>query len=260
MSTIEALAASLEGARRSGAAIPQLTLENAITLSDAYAIQHEGLRLRTEEAGEHVSGLKLGLTSKAKAEQMGVEDVIVGTVTDAMAVPEGNVLDLSTGVHPRVEPEVAFRVAREVDLSDPQVDLLGAVDAVAPALEVIDSRYKDFRFTLEDVVADNTSASRYVLGPWSPSAGDQPLAGRTVSLTVDREVVATGTTSDILDDPWEALPTTARLARTHGHHLPAGSVLLAGAATAAVTLQPGTSVVADIEGLGTVMLQTKGEQ
>lgn len=257
---IKSLATRLDEAIRTGTAIPQLTGDQgadvSLDLESAYAVQRAGISLRTER-GERVVGAKLGFTSRAKAEQMGVSDVIIGVLTDAMAVQDGGVLDISRGVHPRVEPEVAFRLSRTVDLTDPHADVLGAVDAVAPALEVIDSRYRDFRFSLADVVADNTSASGFVVGPWTSlvSTPHLDLTDRSVELIIDGATTATGSTADILGDPWAALPAIQRMAGRYGQELLEGSVILAGAATAAVALRPGSSVTASIESLGSVTLE-----
>lgn len=256
---IQTLAARIDEARRAGVAIPQLSASTEVDLDTAYAVQRAGVTLRTG-AGERVVGAKLGFTSRAKAVQMGVDDVIIGVLTDAMEVPDGGILDVSRGVHPRIEPEVAFRLAREVDPTDPLEVLREAVDAVAPAMEVIDSRYRDFKFSLADVVADNTSGSAFVLGPWVPLSGDTSLVltDRSVDMHVDDESVATGSTTDILGDPWEALPAVQRMAARHGQRLPAGAVILAGAATAAVPLASGVRVQTEIAGLGRVSLRTTG--
>jgi 2-oxo-3-hexenedioate decarboxylase len=255
---IQDVAQRLDAAVRTGEAIPQLTSEQDVDLDTAYAVQHAGVALRRAR-GEQVVGAKLGFTSRAKAEQMGVSDVIIGVLTSAMAVDDGGVIDVSRGVHPRIEPEVAFRLDEAVDPTDPHLDLLTAVTHVAPALEVIDSRYRDFRFSLADVVADNTSASHFVVGAWQPIEevrGRLDLANLDVELAVDGEVMATGSTADILGDPLEALPATARMADRHGHELPAGGVILAGAATAAVPLRAGVRVEATVFGLGAVSVRT----
>lgn len=258
MSDTQRLAELLDQATRTGTAVPQLSADAELDLAEAYRIQHAGILLR-EARGERVTGTKLGFTSKAKAEQMGVSDVIIGVLTDAMAVPDGGILDISRGVHPRVEPEVAFRVGREIDLADPAADLAAAVTHVAPALEIIDSRYRDFRFSLADVVADNTSASAYVLGPWTPFDGNSiDLADLAVDLSVDGSGVAAGSTADILGDPVAALPATQRMGAGYGHRIPADGVVLAGAATAAVPLQAGVEVTATVSGLGTVSFRTTG--
>ena len=249
-----ALAERLTAARLSGSPTPQLTIDQpGLSLDDAYRVQAAGVAERLD-AGEHISGVKLGLTSKAKAEQMGVKDVIIGVVTDAMVVADGGVLDIAAGVHPRVEPEIAFRIRGDINPSDPPEDLRSVVDAVAPALEIIDSRYENFSFTLPDVVADNTSASHYVIGPWRELLPGETfrLADRFVELSIDDELVEAGSTTAILGDPWQAVTDTIRMAAQYGHSLPADGVLLAGAATAAVGLTPGTTVSVVVEDLGAV--------
>lgn len=249
MPDIPGLARRLDEAVRSGTAIPQLTSDAPLTLEEAYAVQSASVDLRTAR-GDRQVGVKLGFTSKAKAEQMGVDDVIVGVLTEQMAVADGGTLDTAALIHPRIEPEVAYRLGRDVDPHDPDDDALAAVDAVAPALEIIDSRYRDFRFSLEDVVADNTSAAAYVVGPWQAPGAD--LADRPVTLAVDGTPAETGSTRDILGHPDQALAAVKRMAAQHGIALRAGAVVLAGAATAAVPLQPGTTVTAVVDGLGEV--------
>lgn len=259
---LEALARRLHDATGAATAVPQLSLETPLTLDQAYAVQTAGVRLR-EGSGERVVGLKLGFTSRAKAEQMGVDDVIVGVITDAMEITDGGTLDPAAGVHPRVEPEVAFRLSRAIDPAGPDEpeDLLDAVADVAPALEVIDSRYRDFSFSLTDVVADNTSAHAFVVGAWQPLATAREqldLASLEVTLAVDDQVVQSGSTRDILGDPLNAIAEVTRMAGLHGLTLPAGSVILAGAATAAVAVSPQTSVRADVAGLGSVSMTVGG--
>ncbi|MGY1725149.1 2-keto-4-pentenoate hydratase [Blastococcus sp. SYSU DS0533] len=226
----------------------------ATDVDAAYAVQ-EALVARRLDRGARQVGWKLGFTSLAKMAQMGVSDVIVGRLTSDMHVPDGGAVDLSRLIHPRVEPEVAYRLARDVSPDD---DLLAAVDAVAPALEIIDSRYRDFRFTLADVVADNTSAAGFAIGPWTALRDAGELGGLPVALSVDGEVAETGTTDAILGHPLEALPALAGMARRRGFRLRAGQVILAGAATAAVPLTAGTTVVGRVDGLGSVRIEVSG--
>jgi len=188
---------------------------------------------------------------------MGISDVIVGRLTSDMHIPDGGSADLTRFIHPRVEPEVAYRLARDVGTDE---DLVSAVDAVAPALELIDSRYVDFRFTLADVVADNTSAAGFVIGPWTPLEAAGELGGRPVSLAVDGEVAETGSTDDILGHPMKALPALAEMARRLGLPLRAGQVILAGAATAAVPLTAGARFEGRVTGLGEVTVHGAREQ
>lgn len=242
MTTVEERAELLDRATATGQAIPQLTSDGPMSLETAYAVQHAGIALR-ERRGERLAGVKLGFTSKAKAEQMGVSDVIIGSLTDRMRIEDGGTFAVRHGVHPRIEPEVAFRLGPDAELV-----------AVAPALEIIDSRYRDFRFSLADVVADNTSASAFVLGPWTQLDRVDALA---VDLLFDGEIVASGSTTDILGDPLRALPAAQRMAAAYEHRLLDGAVLLAGAATAAVALNAGTHVEARVAGLGSVSVRTK---
>ena len=256
--TYASLAQLLDVAEREGTAIQQLSAEAALTLEDAYAVQRAGTALR-EARGERVSGVKLGFTSRAKAEQMGVSDVIIGVLTTAMAATNNAPFDMRRAIHPRIEPEIAFLLGHDIDAKSPVADVAAAVTHVAPALEVIDSRYRDFRFDLTDVVADNASAWAYTVGEWVPVAqvsAELDLAALDVVLTVDGAEAARGSTADILGDPWAALPAARRLAAEHGQALRCGGVLLAGAATAAVSLQAGFTVTAAVAGLGSVTLPT----
>lgn len=229
----------LDQAERSGAPTSQLTVtEPELDVATAYQIQRELVDRRVKR-GERPVGLKMGLTSRAKQAQVGVDDVIWGRLTDAMRVADGGTVELSRLIHPRIEPEVAFRLGEG-----------GEVTAVAPALEVIDSRYADFRFTLPDVIADNTSAAGFVVGPWSPAPENLDNLG--VLLEVDGRVVQTGSTAAILGDPRRALARGLALAGRAGLLPEPGWVFLAGAATAAVPLAAGAYVRAMVEGLGTV--------
>lgn len=247
--TIDALAERLDTAQTSRTDTPSLADTHEFGIDDAYAIQAALLSRRTAR-GERFTGVKLGFTSKAKMAQMGVSDVIVGRLTDAMRVTDGGDVDLGRFIHPKVEPEVAYRIGRDVDLDDPATDIESCVDAVAPALEIIDSRYRDFRFTYGDVVADNTSAAAYVVGPWHPV---QSVSNRAVRLSAGTTVV-TGSTAAILGDPVRALHALLDMCRRRNIPLRAGQVVLAGAATAAVPLTPGVTAC-DVAGLGTVSVR-----
>ncbi|MDN5892402.1 MAG: fumarylacetoacetate hydrolase family protein [Nocardioides sp.] len=257
------LAAILDEAVRAATAVPQLSLRAPLDEDEAYAVQSAGVRLRAAR-GDQVVGVKLGFTSKAKAEQMGVADVIVGVLHQSMEVADEGTLDVDTMIHPRIEPEVAFRLGAAVDPHadpDSDADIVAAAVEVAPAMEIIDSRYENFKFSLADVVADNTSAAAYVIGLWRPLAqtlDELDLAALEVALSVDGTEAARGSSADILGDPLLALAAVKRMAREHGLELPAGSVILAGAATAAVPLEAGVTVTADLAGLGRVSLRTGG--
>ncbi|TCB95855.1 4-oxalocrotonate decarboxylase [Micromonospora zingiberis] len=233
-------------------AIPQLAAETGLDVDAAYAVQ-AALVQRRLGRGERLVGLKMGLTSKAKMAQVGVDEVIWGRLTDLMRVPDGGTVDVSRFIHPRVEPEVAFLLDRLPEPGEPVGDFTDAVRAVAPAIELIDSRYANFRFSLPDVIADNTSAGAFVVGPWSPVPDGLENLG--VLLEVDGRVAQVGSTAAILGDPRRALDEGIRLAGRHGVRLREGWVFLAGAATAAVPLRAGAQVRAVVEKLGSASLR-----
>jgi 2-oxo-3-hexenedioate decarboxylase len=235
---LDALAARLDEAARDAAAIPQFAAEVGLDVADAYAVQDALLRARCDR-GERLVGMKMGLTSRAKMEQVGVDEVIWGRLTDRMTVDDGGTVDPARFIHPRVEPEIAFRLGPDA-----------SIQAVAPAVELIDSRYANFTFSLPDVIADNASAAAYAIGPWR--AVPDGLANLGVLLEIDGRVVQTGSTAAILGDPRRALTEGIRLADRYGTRLADGWVFLAGAATAAVPLRPGAHVRAVVERLGEV--------
>lgn len=247
----DALALALDEAACSATSIAQLSATTTLTLDDAYAVQHRLLGRRLAR-GDQLSGIKLGFTSPAKAAQMGVSDVIIGQLTHGTQIADGGELDLGRLIHPRVEPEVAFRFGVDFDPDDDGADPVAAIDAVAPALEIIDSRYRAFAFTLEDVVADNTSSAAYLLGPWRAADAAGDLGNRGVVLEVNGGIAETGSTAAILGHPLRALHAAKRMARRYHMRIRAGAVLLAGAATAAVALVPGATVEATVTGLGRV--------
>lgn len=242
-------------AQRTGHAIDQFG--DGLTLEAAYAVQRLLLERRVSEGARYV-GPKLGFTSRAKMAQMGVDEIIVGWLVDDMELPLGGTLDLSGLVHPRVEPELVFRLGRDVGAEVNEDDLIDAVEAVAPAVEVIDSRYRDFRFSLPDVVADNTSACRFVLGEWQEIGAQVEVNHLPVTMFVDEQPVQTGSTADILGDPFTALRELAPIARRHAFPLPAGAIILAGGATAAAPLAGARTVRAEIGGMAPVAFHVTG--
>ncbi|MET8552831.1 2-keto-4-pentenoate hydratase [Micromonospora zamorensis] len=249
---IAGIAEKLGVAAATATAIPQLAAETGLDVDAAYGVQAALLQRRVD-AGERLVGLKMGLTSRAKMAQVGVDEVIWGRLTNEMRVPDGGVVDRAAYIHPRVEPEVAFLLDRLPEPGEPVGDFASAVRAVAPAIELIDSRYADFRFSLPDVIADNTSAAAFVIGPWSPVPAGLDNLG--VLLEVDGRVAQVGSTAAILGDPRRALDEGIRLAGRHGVRLESGWIFLAGAATAAVPLRPGAHVRAVVQKLGTASLK-----
>ncbi|VFR32436.1 4-oxalocrotonate decarboxylase [plant metagenome] len=248
------LALVLDEAARTAKAVPQLGLELALTEDGAYAVQSASIARRIAR-GERRTGMKMGFTSRAKMIQMGVHDMIWGRLTDGMALAEGAPVSLSRFVHPRVEPEVAFLLSKTLDGNVSLPQALDAVAAVAPALELIDSRYKDFKFSLTDVIADNASSSGYVIGPWSDPHRD--LSNLGLVLSINGQPRQIGSTAGILGHPLRSLVAAARLSASAGEPLQAGWIVMAGGATGAEALAVGQHVRCEVQGLGLVEFTTQ---
>ncbi|PZU18561.1 MAG: 4-oxalocrotonate decarboxylase [Shinella sp.] len=242
---LDALAARLDSAAFTATAIPQL--EQSISLEQAYAIQKLSIGRRLQR-GERGIGIKMGFTSRAKMQQMGVSDMIWGRLTSAMLVEDGGSIRLRDYVHPRVEPEVAFLISRPLSGRVTAPQALAAVEAVAPALEIIDSRYENFRFSLTDVVADNSSSSSFVVGPWSSPQTDLDNLGLVMAF--DGSAQAFGSSAAILGHPLRSLVAAARVVAEAGESLQPGDIVLAGGATAACALRAGIHVSLEMQSLG----------
>lgn len=232
----------------------QISGYRPLNLDEAYAVQAISIGRRLLR-GEEMVGIKLGFTSKAKMEQMGVHDMIWGRLTSQMAIKNEDSTEMSSYLHPRAEPEIAFRLKTDI-LEEKNLDnIKECVESVAVAIEIIDSRYENFKFSLEDVIADNCSSSGYCLGAWYPSY--MFIDDIDITLSVDGEVSKSGRTSAILGNPWESMVAATRLAMEYGIELKAGHVILAGAATAAVYIEKGQTISAEAEGLGKVSFDVK---
>ncbi|GAA7769228.1 MULTISPECIES: 2-keto-4-pentenoate hydratase [Cupriavidus] len=247
MSHHAAIAGALDAAARDAAAIGQFSAASPFTIDEAYGIQAMSIEHRCQR-GERRVGIKLGFTSRAKMIQMGVDSLIWGWLTDAMIEEDGGRVDLERYIHPRAEPEVCFLTRRDITGPLTLLESVDYLEAVAPAIEIIDSRYRDFRFTLEDVVADNCSSAGLVVGPWSRNV--DVLANLGVVLRIDGRTRQTGSTAAILGHPLRSLVQASHVLTRAGAVLPAGSLIMAGAATAAEAFVRGNHVSATIGALG----------
>lgn len=251
MADLVRIAEILDTAAREAEAVAQISETAPLDLDAAYRVQALSLERRYAR-GERRVGVKMGLTSRAKMAQVGVHDVTWGRLTDAMRIEDGGRISRAAYVHPRVEPEIAFLLKAPLAGAVSAAQAMAAVEAVAPALEVIDSRYRDFKFDLGDVVADNSSAAGFVIGP--PSRPDLDIANLGMVLTVNGRVVETGSSAAILGHPLRALVAAARMVAAAGEELRPGDIVLAGAATAAVPLAPGQPVELQVQAIGSVAL------
>lgn len=249
MSNLGAIADRLDQAILSATATHQLPDAEQVDAETGYAIQAIGIE-RRQARGERIVGVKMGLTSRAKMEQVGVDEVTWGRLTDAMRREEGGTLYRADFIHPRAEPEIAFVLGRRLTGEVSMAEAALAVEAIAPAIEIIDSRYENFKFSLGDVVADNSSSAAFYIG--ALGRPDVDIANLGIVLSVDGAPREIGSTAAILGHPMRALVAAARMTARSGHVLEPGDIVLAGAATAAVPLQPGMRIDAEVQSLGSV--------
>ncbi|MFE9328469.1 2-keto-4-pentenoate hydratase [Nocardia sp. NPDC052278] len=251
--SVESLAGQLLRAEADRAARAPLTDDYpGLDIDLAYRIQDEALSQRIER-GENIIGVKLGLTSPAKQRQMGVSAPLTAWLTDAMTLPAGAPLPQELLIHPRIEPEITFVMGRR--LSGPGITAataLAAVDRVYASLEIIDSRYLDFRFTLPDVIADNASSAYYVTGPMGTDPATLNLPLEACLLEVDGRLAATGIGAAVQGHPAEALAMAANSLAQRGHAIEAGWIVMTGGMTDAVAAPPGTTINAQFTHLGSV--------
>jgi len=249
------LAARLATARRERRAIPQLSDDHpGLDLATGYAVQ----RAARAAAGP-LLGWKLGVTSRAKQRQVGVDAPVYGFLAAEHVLDLGEPLEVARHIQPRAEPEIVLIMGR--DLAGPAVsaaDVLAATEAVAVGIEILDSRYLDYRFTMPDVVADDASAGRYVVGSPVPlhGAGAGSIDLRLVGVVLEHrgEVVATASGAASLGHPAAAVAWLVRELAADGEGLRAGQIVLSGGLTAAVPVVAGDSVVVSIDRLGSVEL------
>ena len=228
--------------RREVAAITKQV--DALALDDAYAIQNMLVDARLA-AGDSLAGAKLGLTSKAKQLQMNVSEPAYGWVPASSVLPASGEVRLDELIHPRVEPEFVFVMGS--DLSGSAVtadDVLDATERVVGGIEVIDSRYEKFSFTLPDVIADQTSAARVAIGSSGVSPREVDLASVECVFTVDGEETGRATGEALLGSPAECVALLARHLARSGRGIEAGWIVMAGAPTDAQPLAPGSVATA----------------
>ncbi|OXM60216.1 4-oxalocrotonate decarboxylase [Amycolatopsis vastitatis] len=227
-----------------------------LDVETAYAIQDEALRLRRAR-GETLVGLKLGLTSRAKQQRMGIDSPLLAWLTDAMVLPAGAPVPHDALIHPRAEPELVFVLGSP--LAGPGVTAataLAAVDRVYGGIEVIDSRYADYRFTLPDAVADNGSSAYFSVGPVGLPPASLDLSLEAALLEVDGQIVDTATGAAVQGHPAEALALAANALGARGLALEPGWLVLTGGMTDAVPLRRGSRVAAHFSHLGSITLST----
>ena len=221
-------------------------------LAAAYAVQQRITGARVA-AGASVVGRKIGLTSQAVQQQLGVDQPDFGILFDDMAYVDGAAVPADAVLQPRVEAEVAFVLKEDLEkgpLDEAQVR--AAVDFVVAALEICGSRVAGWDISFADTVADNASAGAYVLGPERRDLDEVEPRDVVMSMSIDGEEVSTGDGTACLGDPVAAVVWLARQARELGNPLRAGQVVLSGALGPMRPVAPNSRVTATISGLGSV--------
>lgn len=254
MTDPQTIATALIAAERQRSPIAPFTRRNPFLDTDtAYKAQALVVDHR-RAAGERVIGFKLGLTSKVKRDALGIGEPVHGRLTSGMVIAPGEPLRLAGLIHPRAEPEIALLLGRAIGAGASVAAALDAVEAVLPAIEVVDSRYGE-PFRLPDSVADSAGAARVVLGtrPRRPSE----LAGLHVLGCLFRYPGGLDTAAGgaAMGHPAAALAWLAGDMAARGERLEAGSVVLSGGLTASAPLHRGGYVLAEFDGLGSVGLR-----
>lgn len=229
-----------------------VTIDPNLTVEEAYLAQEELVNIKLAE-GRKIVGPKMGLTSPAKMKQMGISEPVYGYVFDYMLIENGGKLSLKEMIHPKVEAEIAFIIGE--DIEGPGVtgaQVLARTEYVLPALEIIDSRYVNFNFTLPDVIADNASTSRVVFGTTlkKPEQFDLELVGTTLS--INGEIRELGAGAAVLGHPANSVAMLANMLARKGRKVKKGDVILTGGITSAVLLKNGDVVSGKFDGLGEV--------
>jgi len=221
------------------------------SVAAAYAVQREGLRLRQQD-NRRVVGHKVGLTSPAMQQQLGVDEPDFGYLLDDMVMACHETIAVSDLIDPKVEGEIAFLLAEP--LHGPRIDrtdVLAATSAVAPALEVIDSRIARWEISIVDTVADNASCGRAVFGPWRSPRDVGELDAIEMVLTAGTQSVS-GDGRAVLGHPANAIAWLARTLHGFGRHIDAQTIILPGSLGRAVPASAGMTATAAFAGLGEV--------
>lgn len=241
-----ATAERLHRTRLSRSPIPMISSDAAVSVEDAYAVQAAGVEMRVAD-GERVVGGKLGFTSRAMQTAMGVSSPNYGVLTDAMIL-DGSVVRLSSLIHPKVEPEIAFLLGVALDPPVGPQEVLAATAAVLPCLEVVDSRYVDFRFTAVDNIADNSSAGLVAFGD-SRSDRVERLDLLGVAIFENGVLRHTAAGAAALEHPARAV---AWMVNNAPFRVGPGDFVISGGLTSPIDLRPGTVVTAEFDRIGPV--------
>jgi len=250
---IKEYAALLADAEKTGVGTNPLTiLDPSLSVTEAYHIQLENIQMKVEQ-GQKIIGKKIGLTSLAMQKLLGVDEPDYGHLLDSMEVTNGGTISIEKVLQPKVEAELAFVLKK--DLIGPNVttlNVLQATDYIVPALEIVDSRVKDWKIKLPDTIADNASSGFYVLGERKAKVDEINLELLGMVLSKNNEIVNTGVGAAALGNPATCVAWLANKLSEFGIPLKAGEIILSGALSAAADAQAGDTFSARFAHLGEV--------
>ncbi|MGG7620312.1 2-keto-4-pentenoate hydratase [Bacillus coreaensis] len=250
---IKEYAALLFDAEKTGVGTnPLTTLDPSLSVTEAYHIQLENIQMKVEQ-GKKIIGKKIGLTSLAMQKLLGVDEPDYGHLLDSMEVTNGGTISIEKVLQPKVEAELAFVLKK--DLIGPNIttlDVLQATDFIVPALEIVDSRVKDWKIKLPDTIADNASSGFYVLGDRKAKVDEINLELLGMVLSKNNEIVNTGVGAAALGNPATCVAWLANKLSEFGIPLKAGEIILSGALSAAADAKAGDLFSARFAHLGEV--------
>lgn len=259
--TVAAAAERLKAAQATGIPCPPVRdLIGSDDVNAAYAVQQQITTARLAD-GATIVGRKIGLTSTAVQEQLGVHQPDFGILFDDMALSSGDHYPADAVSQPRIEAEIAFVLAEDlIDGPLDQAQVRSAIDHAVAALEICGSRIADWDISFADTVSDNASAGAYVLGTETRTLDEFEPREVEMAMSIDGETVSTGTGAACLGDPIDAVVWLARQARELGDPLRAGQVILSGALGPMRPVSAGNTVEATVSGLGSVQVTFNEEQ
>lgn len=246
-------AAALRQARTSRIAIGQVSQSHGLaSIDEAYAVSALNLQHQLQQ-GRRVVGKKIGLTSKAVQQQLGVEQPDFGFLLDDMEYLNGQDIDAKLLMQPKAEAEIAFVLQRSLGQQRPSYgEFVQCLAYALPALEIVDSAIADWKISIIDTVADNASSALYVLGDQPVAIAQLALGELGMVLEKNSLLAASGVGAACLGNPLRAAYWLACEMIARGHRLEAGEVILSGALGPMVPIQAGDHLQARIQGLGSV--------
>ena len=226
-----------------------------MTADDAYKVQLENVRRRKQD-GETVVGMKIGLTGAAMQRLLNVHEPDYGHLFDSMMLLERDTCSAGKLIQPKVEGEISFCLGKT--LMGPGVtvaDVYNAAAWVAPSIEIVDSRIKDWKIRLADTIADNGSSAMFMLGGRMVPAGDVDMRLTGMTLEKNGELVSSGALAEVWGNPAAAVAWLANKLGAHGIPLEAGYIVMSGAVTAALPAAAGDVFTASFQGMGSVTVR-----